>query len=127
MRNHTRYEENMLKIGHIELFVNNPLKSKDFYVDVLGFELVTVQDDQFVWVKSGDMEILLRPGKPIAQSENYEASKSGIVLYSDDVGSTADEFRARGLSFAGTDGSDTCLTFTDPDGHWFQLVNPNYS
>ena len=37
----------MLKLGHIELFVNNPLKSKDFYVGVLGSELVTVQNDQY--------------------------------------------------------------------------------
>jgi hypothetical protein len=45
------------------------------------------------------------------------------VFYTDDVDKTAAELRARGLVFRGEDGPG-CLTFTDPDGHWFQLVNP---
>ena len=30
--------------------------------------------------------------------------------------------RERGLEFRGTDGSESCLTFMDPDGNWFQLA-----
>ena len=30
----------------------------------------------------------------------------------------------RGLQFQGSNGDDGCLTSTDPDGHWFQLVKP---
>lgn len=116
----------MFKLGHIELFVDDPLKSKDFYVDVLGFELVTIQENQFVWVKSGTKEILLRPGKSTIPTESYETNDTGLVLYTDDVEKTAQQLRERGLQFRGTDGSDTCLTFTDLDGHWFQLVNPNH-
>ena len=116
----------MLKFGHIELFVEDPLKSKDFYVDVLEFELVTIQDDQFVWVKSGVVEILLRPGKSIDAYGSYQTSGRGLVLYTDDVQTVATQLEERGLKFRGTDGSDTCLTFTDLDGHWFQLVNPNH-
>src|SRR5690606_12381062 len=116
----------MLKMGHLELFVADPLVSKDFYINVLGFELVTIQDNQFVWVKSGDIEILLRPGRSTIPTESYQTTDTGIVLYTDDVSASADSLRKRGLIFKGTDGSDGCLTFTDPDGHWFQLVNPNH-
>ena len=115
-----------MKLGHIELFVENPIQSKDFYVDVLGFDLVTVQENQFVWVKSGEVEILLRPGRSTIPTESYQSTDTGIVLYTDDVTATADKLRQHGLIFKGTDGSDSCLTFTDPDGHWFQLVNPNH-
>lgn len=116
----------MMKLGHIELFVENSLKSKDFYIDVLGFELVAVQQDQFVWVKSGEMEILLRPGNSTVPTEKYESTNAGIVLYTDDVDTTADTLRQCGLTFKGMDGDNSCLTFTDPDGHWFQLVNPDH-
>jgi hypothetical protein len=30
------------------------------------------------------------------------------------------------LTFRGDDGGDAFPTFTDPDGHWFQLANPNH-
>ena len=38
-----------------------------------------------------------------------------------------DELRLeeKGLRFRGNDGSHKCPTFTDPDGNWFQLVDPS--
>jgi catechol 2,3-dioxygenase-like lactoylglutathione lyase family enzyme len=41
-----------MKIGHIELFVKDPLASKEFYESVLGFEVIAVQGSDFVWVRS---------------------------------------------------------------------------
>jgi catechol 2,3-dioxygenase-like lactoylglutathione lyase family enzyme len=114
-----------MRFGHLERFVENPLLSKDFYTDILGFELVAVQGDQFVWVKLGDTELLLRPGKNPMRSETYQGAANALVLYTDDLNQTAQTLRERGLEFRGTDGSDRCLTFTDPDGNWFQLANPN--
>lgn len=113
------------KMGHIELFVNDPVKSLEFYNKVLGFELIEIQNEKFVWLSSGSYTILLRPGKNTDGYGNYQSAKSGIVLYTDNLLKTADEFKSRGLIFKGTDGSDKCLTFTDPDGNWFQLVDPN--
>ena len=110
----------MMRIGHIELFVREPLQSMEFYRDVLGCEVVAVQGEKFVWLSRGPIEILLRPGTGPAPSEQYNRSASGIVLYTDDLGTTAAELTSRGLTFQGTDGSNACLTFTDPDGHWFQ-------
>lgn len=116
----------MMRIGHIELFVRDPLESMKFYRDVLGCEVVAVQAEQFVWLNRGPIELLLRPGSGPSPSEQYSRSSAGIVLYTGDLAATAAELSARGLTFQGTDGSDQCLTFTDPDGHWFQLVDPNH-
>jgi catechol 2,3-dioxygenase-like lactoylglutathione lyase family enzyme len=114
----------MFTIGHIEFFVQNAKEAKKFYCDVLGFELVVEQGD-FVWVKCGSIEILLRPGKLTPATATYQDASNAIVLYTDNVAATATALQSRGLVFRGTDGSDDCLTFTDLDGHWFQLANPN--
>ena len=113
-----------MKIGHIELFVKDASASRDFYESVLGFEVVAVQSQDQVWVRCGEMEILLRKGNP-THTNKYETSNNGIVLYTDDLGSTSQELTKLGLKFKGTVDTEKCLTFTDLDGHWFQLVNPN--
>lgn len=113
-----------MKIGHLELFVKDPLKSKLFYETLLGFKVIDVQHELFVWMKKDNIEILLRPGKNDSDHKNYNESKSGIVFYTEDLEKTRDELLQKGLTFSGTDGSDKCLTFKDPDGNWFQLVNP---
>ncbi len=92
-----------IKLGHIEVFVKDPMASKEFYSGVLGFELDKIQQDKFVWLRAGEYTILLRPA---AESERTDLENKGLV-------------------FKGTDGSERCLTFTDPDGNWFQLVNPD--
>ncbi|MDQ3021460.1 MAG: VOC family protein [Bacteroidota bacterium] len=116
-----------MKFGHIEIFVKEPLNSKEFYEKILGFELIEFQHEKFVWLKLGENQILLRPGGNNYQSSEYKDSNSGIVLYTENLEKTKDELISRGLVFKDTDGSDTCLTFTDPDGNWFQLVDPQHS
>lgn len=116
-----------MKLGHIEIFVKDPLRAKDFYEKILGFELVEVQNEKFVWMKLGENLILLRPGKNDLKANEYRNSNTGFVLYTADLKKTKDELNERGLEFKGTDGSDECLTFTDPDGNWFQLVNPDHT
>ena len=114
-----------MKFGHIEIFVKNPLKSKEFYNNVLGFSTIDVQHDKFVWLSLNDLTILLRPGENKLHTGIYKDTNSAIVLYTNNLEKTRDKLVERGLSFAGTDGSENCLTFTDPDGNWFQLVNPD--
>jgi len=114
-----------MRFGHIELFVEDPQRAQHFFTQVLGFELVAAQGSDFVWVKMGEVELLLRRGPAHLVASSYPSASSAIVLYTDDLDQTAAALRERGLRFNGTDGSDRCLTFTDPDGHWFQLANPN--
>jgi catechol 2,3-dioxygenase-like lactoylglutathione lyase family enzyme len=115
----------MMKIGHIELFVADTIKSLRFYRDILGFTVEMVQNDTFVWMKSGDITLLLRPGHNKVDRTEYKSYPQGIVLYTDNLDEMREKLSNRGLTFQGTDGSPGCLTFTDPDGHWFQLVDPN--
>lgn len=113
-----------MKTGHIEIFVKDPIKSKEFYVDKLGFKFITIQEDKFIWLKSGGIEFLLRPGENNLQSDKYDKCKMAIVLYTTNLDKKSVELAMKGIEFKETDGSDRCLTFTDPDGNWFQLVNP---
>lgn len=113
-----------MKIGHIELFVKDPSASKEFYNSVLGFEVVAVQGTDFVWVRSGEMEILLRRGN-LSASPAHESANHAIVLYTDDLEATERELSGQGLQCQTMADSDKCFTFTDLDGHRYQLVNPN--
>jgi catechol 2,3-dioxygenase-like lactoylglutathione lyase family enzyme len=114
-----------MRFGHLEVFVTDPARAQEFYTQVLGFDLVAVQGSDFVWVKIGEIELLLRRGRPAAPASAYQSASSALVLYTNDLDRTAEQLRQRGLRFAGTDGSDRSLTFTDPDGNWFQLANPD--
>ena len=114
-----------MKLGHIEIFVRDPAESRAFWEDVIGAEVETIQGEgAFVWLTLAGQTFLLRPGKGPARGEDYQHAPTGFVLYTSDLPATAGRLRERGLLFKGTDGSDECLTFTDPDGNWFQLVNP---
>ncbi|MCB9432839.1 MAG: VOC family protein [Ardenticatenaceae bacterium] len=114
----------MMQIGHLELFVDDPLASLSFYRDVLGFELVAVQEESFVWLRLGLQEILLRPGRPLSDVANYEDSRLAIVFYTTDLPGTVAALRQRGLVVEWMPNEESCYTFTDPDGNWFQLVDP---
>src|SRR5262245_21165663 len=112
-----------MQFGHIEIFASDTQRSRRFYEGVLGFEVTAIQG-QLVWLQKDNVEILLRPGQPPAPAGRYQDAPFGIVLYTDDLLSTMAELRGRGLVFKGTIDSDKCHTFTDPDGNWFQLVDP---
>jgi catechol 2,3-dioxygenase-like lactoylglutathione lyase family enzyme len=118
-------EVNQMHLGHIELFVTDPVQARQFYEEVLGFVVTAVQGNgQFIWLKLDDTEILLRPGQESPFISAYDQATAGLVLYTTDLEQTSRKLSQRGLRFKGSDGDDDCFTFTDPDGHWFQLVNP---
>ncbi len=56
----------------------------------LGFELMQNQEDKFIWLKSGQLEILLRPGNNVSHTKNYyhghRAELYYDFLYGDDAG-----------------------------------------
>jgi catechol 2,3-dioxygenase-like lactoylglutathione lyase family enzyme len=116
-----------MRFGHIELFVRDPVRARDFYVEVLGFSVTDEQGPEdgpprFIWLELDGSEILLRPGAP-NESPTFGNATSNIVFYTRHLEASARALRQRGLVFQGEDGPG-CLTFTDLDGHWFQLVQP---
>jgi catechol 2,3-dioxygenase-like lactoylglutathione lyase family enzyme len=114
-----------VNVGHFEIFVTDPLAAREFYERVLGFAVTNVQGEQFVWLTSGESVFLLRPGRTAGAAASYRETRTAIVLYTSDLTEAVAELKERGVEFAGTDGSDKCPTFRDPDGNWFQLVNPS--
>lgn len=114
-----------MKLGHLELFVENPLASLPFYRDVLGFEVTTIQDNKFVWLKLGQQEILLRPGRPLFTPPTYNDARFGIVLYVDNLPGIVETLRQRGLTVECMLDEPDCYVFADKDGNWFQLVDPS--
>jgi catechol 2,3-dioxygenase-like lactoylglutathione lyase family enzyme len=113
-----------LKLGHIELFVREPQRSRDFYRDVLGFEVIDEQGRDFIGLSSGGFQILLRPTGASSSPVTYSDSSMAFVIYTDDLLETLELLKSRGLTPSGHDGSPKCPTFTDPGGHWFQVVSP---
>ncbi|KAA3605246.1 MAG: VOC family protein [Calditrichaeota bacterium] len=114
-----------MKFGHIEIFTKDVQKAKEFYTKILGFKIVAEQSENLVWVATEGQEFLLRKGKNTSDSETYQTAKTGFVLYTENLTKTAESLKTNGLNFQGIDGSEKCLIFTDLDGNWFQLVNPN--
>ncbi|MBK8383675.1 MAG: hypothetical protein IPL16_17640 [Ignavibacteria bacterium] len=73
-----------MRFGHIEIFPKI-LLSQGFYLKILGFELVEIQHEKFVWMKYCGTEFLLRPGKNELKVNQYKDSNTGIVLYTNDL------------------------------------------
>jgi len=114
-----------VKFGHLEIYSSDPKVAQKFYCDVLGFKIEAVQNEQFIWLKKGEMEILIRPGIPPPPVSRYEEAPTGFVFYTNNLDETLKNLVDRGLEIKGTVDSSKCYTFTDPDGNWFQLVDPN--
>jgi predicted enzyme related to lactoylglutathione lyase len=111
--------------GHLEILAEDPIRTQQFYCDVLGFELTTIQNGQFIWLKKGQMEILIRQGRKQEAVPRYEDSRVGFVVYSDNIDESLRKLNEKGVEIKGMVDSSKCYTFTDPNGNWLQLVNPN--
>lgn len=114
-----------MRFGHIEIFSRDPIRSSEFYTSLLGFEVVGIQGGVFVWMKLGEAEILLRPGQPPTSPDTYPHAAMGLVLYTDDLMPLHDRIAREGLNLDDVDKTGKCFAFTDPDGNWIQIVNPD--
>ena len=103
-----------MRFGHLELVVGDPLASRTFYVERLGFTLVADQGPDFQWVERGGLEILLRRGRA--------SPGASIVFYVDDPSAEAERLRAGGATVVE---QANCWLLRDPDGHLIQVVNPH--
>lgn len=107
-----------MRIGHIELPVSDPLASARFYMDALGFESV-VEDERVSWLHLDGMELQLRRGSAPSVDEDRDAVN--LVLYSHDVDTDLRRLHDAGVI---TEERANCHHFQDPDGYWWQLVDP---
>ena len=91
----------------------------------MGFELIEIQHEKFVWLQNDGQKVLLRPGNNNFTSKTYQQANIAIVIYSDKLHETVKDFTQKGVISKGKDGVN-CYTFTDPDGNRIQLVNPDH-
>ena len=108
-----------MKLGHVELPVRDPLRALAFYRDVLGFQLEVNQVDRFIWMTSGDVTLLLRPGAE--EDPPGDLARANLVLYSDDLTADVERVRASGVELSER---SNCFHFRDTEGNWLQLVDP---
>jgi catechol 2,3-dioxygenase-like lactoylglutathione lyase family enzyme len=114
-----------MRLGHIELFVTDLEASRDFYRDAMGCTVTVESAGRFVWLKSGESELLLRKSdQPSPSSERYGGAGPATVFYTEDLPGTLVRLESMGVIPRGYDGGDSCPIFQDPDGHWIQVVDP---
>jgi serine phosphatase RsbU (regulator of sigma subunit) len=117
----------------VDLFVRDQDRSLRFMTERLGFRLVldthTENVGRFVAVAPPDGTAILgliapQPGSP----ERDLVGRSGhVVLVTDDVAATYEEWSSRGVVFAhppqATSWGGVFTTFADPDGNFFALMS----
>lgn len=108
-----------MKLGHLEIFVADPVASRDWYVQVLGAEPVADQGE-FQWVELGGTELLFRRGSP-QPAGSYRAAAIALVLYVESLAPLETHLALHQVTVSHGD-DDDCLTFQDPDGHWVQAT-----
>ena len=132
----------MLKrLSHVNVFVLDQDRAKQFYTETLGFEVRTdVSMDGFRWLTVGppdqpDLNILLaRPAPPMFSEEDAEllrgliakGSMAGGVLETDDCRATYAELKARGVEFLQEPAERPYgveALFRDDSGNWFSLTS----
>lgn len=111
-----------LTFGHLELFVNSPAKSVEFYENILGFKLNSDQGENFKWIKSGDTEILFRKGISKNKSDSYHNSNIALCIYCDNINLFLEKLKSQKINFTFIDNSTECVALQDPDGNWIQVV-----
>lgn len=129
------------KISHMNLFVLDQERAKDFYTQKLGFEVRsdTVMDG-FRWLTVGpkgqpDLNILLaRPDPPMFSADDARAlrdlvakgSMAGGVIETDDCRATYEDLKAKGVTFLQEPAERPYgveALFRDDSGNWFSLTS----
>lgn len=117
------------KVQVVSVPVSDPDRAKDFYVNVLGMELLQdmKMDESMRWVqvspKGSDASITLVTWFPSMPA----GSLKGLVLETHDMEATVAEIAARGFAIESEIDEQAWgrfVTFDDPDGNGIVLREP---
>ena len=133
------------KISHMNLFVLDQDRAKEFYTEKLGFELRNdAVMEGFRWLTVGpkgqpDLNILLaRPAPPMFSEEDAQSlrelvakgSMAGGVIETDDCQRTFAELKAKGVTFLQEPADRPYgveALFRDDSGNWFSLTQSKWA
>ena len=123
-------------VHHVSINVHNAEESRDFYVDVLGLEVLDTRPEEFTfpgyWLRVGDGEIHLieEPGFQPPKGQHF-------ALRVDDLDDTLAELRSKGIGLEGdymgipagrpidVPGVGRQAFIFDPTGNMVELNQPN--
>jgi catechol 2,3-dioxygenase-like lactoylglutathione lyase family enzyme len=117
-----------LKMSRVILFVDDIKAATSFYENVIGLELLSERNDEFVSLDAGGCQLCLHqiPSKYLDSSNKFEAREDSftkVVFYSDNVERDRGELIAKGVrmkeivKFDSIEICDGC----DCEGNIFQI------
>jgi catechol 2,3-dioxygenase-like lactoylglutathione lyase family enzyme len=133
------------KLNHVNVFVLDQDRAKQFYIETLGFEVRNDSIlDGFRWLTVGpkdqpDLAILLAyPAPPMFSPEDAETvralvakgSLGGGVFDTDDCRRTFEELSAKGVTFLQEPAERPYgveALFRDDSGNWFSLTETKWA
>jgi catechol 2,3-dioxygenase-like lactoylglutathione lyase family enzyme len=132
------------KLNHVNVFVLDQDRAKQFYTETLGFEVRSDSVlDGFRWLTVGprdqpDLAILLAyPSPPMFSEEDAQTvralvakgSLGGGVFQTDDCRTTFEELSAKGVTFLQEPADRPYgveALFRDDSGNWFSLTQSKW-
>ncbi len=121
------------KLYSADVFVSDLERAIEFYVNTLGFEKRTdepVDDQGHRWVEvvpqGSDVPLILVHGFGLWSPERV-GSYTGLMFSVEDMASTYETLKTKGVTFAGEPASDAYGTFVaveDPDSNVFTFHEP---
>ena len=127
-------------IDHIGIMTNDLQQSVEFYTDVLGFSVSTIEMDDvglsaiFVEKNGSKIELMGYRGAIPKRSKGIEIKLGGdlipindhITFSVDDIGATVTELKEKGVEFVlepiQVEGGMKIASFKDPNGVLIELV-----
>ena len=120
---------------HVEFFVENLERSRDFYARVLGFSIIRQKDDGFTELRRGAATIalnsqdILKRDHPARPAPNERIGKGvEIVLIADDLEAIYDQVIASqwpiSTPMTNQPWGMTDFRLTDPDGCYVRVTAP---
>lgn len=109
-------------IDHIVLHVNDVMRAKKFYADILGMTVYRESERQ-VFLHAGTQGVALfkkRDDSPLTTGNdlNHLALNVSEGTYE----TLKADLEKHGVTVSGRPGEDHCIYFQDPDGHRLQLM-----
>lgn len=112
-------------IDHTVLHVTDLVRSKRFYMEVLG---MTVNHEDathaFLWCGNGQMVPLFQVDEGTVISPRSDMNHMALRLEAGSYEDVKEYLERNGCTVTGRPGDDHCIYFDDPDGHRLQALYP---